>query len=426
MDFDGLDAFLQVGAGGHGTLTIDDGGSARVAFMNVGRNAGGSGNLTLSGAGSRLLIEGEPRPNAGGLVEAAFFTVGRFGQGEMQVLDGAKAVVTSDDYYPGFQVGRNQGGNGALLVSGAGSEILVDSALVEDPVNDPFHFHDGVEGWIAVGRSGNGTLTVADGGRVVNDDKGSFYVGGYTANGEPAGNGSIVLAGAGSTLDAGRHLYIGADPFAPVDLFGRGAFAQSSGGSGDVSVRDGATLTADNVWIGGGGRLAGDGGTVDGDVFAFDGGVIAPGDSPGDMVFLGDVDLSAGGILEIEIAGTGDGEFDRLFFGGSVNLAGGEIVFSFLGGLAPDLLENVFDVTSFLRTGTDPATATGIDLALLGGVGFSAVAPGFDPAEVGFDPSTGAFAVTAAGVPEPATLALLGAGLAAAGGAARRRQRVRR
>lgn len=68
------------------------------------------------------------------------------------------------------------------------------------------------------------------------------------------------------------------------------------------------------------GRIEG-GGTVDGSVDN-SGGTVSPGSSPGTLTVNGNYTQGAGGELEIEVGGTGVGEFDVLAVGGAATLNG--------------------------------------------------------------------------------------------------------
>jgi hypothetical protein len=63
------------------------------------------------------------------------------------------------------------------------------------------------------------------------------------------------------------------------------------------------------------------GGAINGSVENL-GGVVAPGASPGTLTLSGNYTQGAGGRLEVEVAGTGVGQFDTLAIGGSATLGG--------------------------------------------------------------------------------------------------------
>jgi hypothetical protein len=87
----------------------------------------------------------------------------------------------------------------------------------------------------------------------------------------------------------------------------------------------GGKLTAKTLIKGAGGTFNFTGGVLSAQTVAFDlvnnGGTIAPGESPGLMLALGDLTLNDG-VLEIEIGGTGVGQYDRVEVQGATTLGG--------------------------------------------------------------------------------------------------------
>jgi hypothetical protein len=161
-----------------------------------------------------------------------------------------------------------------------------------------------------------------------------------------------------------------------------------------LTVRDGGRVIADEVRIGANGVVNGNG-TLQGNVVNA-GGILAPGNSPGRLTITGD--LVSSGLIDIEVAGLADGEFDVLDVHGAVNLSGSTIRFIFSGGFVPQ----AGDTFDFL-TGTPSA-------APLAGASFLVSGA---PADFRFsvDESTGVF--QAVPVPEPATWMSMGIGLGA-------------
>lgn len=161
---EGSGSFLQVGnrltvGGGTGTLTIVDGGLADVGDLIVGRDAGSQGTLGIGGTGSRLSIRGS----------ADEFVVGFGGSGTLTVEAGGIVEHGGDSF-----LGLESGSQGTATVTGAGSQWMQEGALY-------------------VGRSGDGFLSIADGGRV---EARSALVGDITG-----GTGTITVAGDGSALE---------------------------------------------------------------------------------------------------------------------------------------------------------------------------------------------------------------------------------
>lgn len=162
-----------------------------------------------------------------------------------------------------------------------------------------------------------------------------------------------------------------------------------------LEVSSGGLLTSD-VSVNGNGVLKGDGGINDGNV-TLNGGMLAPGNSPGTMTVLGDLFL-IDGTVELEI---GPGLSDKLIIGDDV-LFGENVLF--------DLTE-MFDITgsALFDSGfslADSVNITGID------AGTSLLITLFEQQ----------FTYEASPVPVPAPVWLLGSGLLALVGTARRKK----
>src|SRR5690606_34024242 len=154
-----------------------------------GYRAGGSGTVTVSGEGSVWEV------TSGALY------VGRDGEGILNITGGGQVEVSDND----VSIVRYEGASGAVTVLGSGS--LLSAA------RDIF-----------VGRSGRGTLDVADGGQVpAGDDVRLGIFAGVRSGGTVAGAG---LAGAPSLLAAAGDLNVGGN--------GRGTLDVSDGGQVEV------------------------------------------------------------------------------------------------------------------------------------------------------------------------------------------------
>jgi filamentous hemagglutinin family protein len=103
--------------------------------------------------------------------------------------------------------------------------------------------------------------------------------------------------------------------------------------SGTLIVDAGATLVS-NADMVNEGTLAG-GGTLDlGDGVLTNTGTIAPGNSPGTLTIDGDLIMDAASVLDIELGGTAEGEYDRVHVTGDVTL-GGTVNATLFGGYVP-------------------------------------------------------------------------------------------
>lgn len=180
-------ATMQIRNGGK--LRVDGSGSAG-PYDGIGIGTAGTATVTVSGANSTLEIGSSLNPyiNLG----ASSAT----GRGTLNVLSGG----TVRSLY--MNVGR-RGGDGTLLVDGAGSQLLLTGVGVAVAGTDAF----GTPAFVSIGRDGGtGRATVSGGGRLlISDDGGDDRAG----NGSPGlalgrgigGNGSLTITGPGSTVE---------------------------------------------------------------------------------------------------------------------------------------------------------------------------------------------------------------------------------
>ena len=129
-----------------------------------------------------------------------------------------------------------------------------------------------------------------------------------------------------------------------------------TGASAQVIVPAGTKLSLNNPLLLKAGKLSG-GGTLQGSVDN-SGGTVAPGASPGALTLSGNYTQAAGGKLEIEVAGTGAGEFDRLAVSGNATL-GGTLALEPINGYADSAA--IGDSVAFLTYGgtrTNPFATT--------------------------------------------------------------------
>lgn len=222
----------------------------------------------------------------------------------------------------------------------------------------------------------SGTLTVTSPGSTISvsgnmGNSGTFS----TLNGGTSGVG-FNLGNSGTLRVIGGTLNVGAD------------LTNASGG--EMNLGNNGTINVGGNFINQG-SLTGDG-NINSNLS--NSGTLAPGASPGSLGFTGDIVLNAAGVLRIELAGTGDDQFDRLLAGGSATL-GGKLEVTFLNGYRP----RFGDRFAFL-------TATGGRLGTFDSVTF--IGSGV-PMELRY----GTDRVELEAVPEPAALAALAAGFGA-------------
>jgi fibronectin-binding autotransporter adhesin len=217
-------------------------------------------------------------------------------------------------------------------------------------------------------------------------------------------SGSFTLEGGALLTTPGAFSNAGSVDIFGSDFFGAGgAYTQTAGTThvdGDLSA------SAVNI---DGGVLKGTG-TVIGAVTVTTGGAVSPGDSPGTLSITGNYIQTSSGILDLEFAGPGAGQFDVLNIGGSSSLSG-TLDLVGLAGFTPFNGET-FGVMNFAsRTGTF-STVNGLDL----GSGYRF--------HVQYNPGNVTLEVTSA-TPEPGSWAMLAIGLGVIGLTRRIRPRAR-
>ncbi|MBI82488.1 MAG: hypothetical protein CMJ81_04765 [Planctomycetaceae bacterium] len=278
---------LQVGVVGDGTLNVETGGMVSNSSSRIGDHADSTGSVTVTGTDSQW-------NNSDRLV------VGRHGDGTLIVE--AEGFVSNS---LGL-IGRYSNSTGLVTVSGASSQWSNSGGL-------------------HVGWYGDGTLDVRAGGMVSTT---SGYIGRYSGS-----TGMATVTGADSQWNHSNSLNIGGG-------------SSAAGGSGTLNIRDSGLVTvSDTTRLWDEGSVTLDGGTLDtvtldltvGTFNMLDGilratnvtgtlnnqgGTLSPGNSPGILTITGDYTQGAAATMEIELAGTAAGDFDRLTSSGSANLDG--------------------------------------------------------------------------------------------------------
>jgi T5SS/PEP-CTERM-associated repeat protein len=182
-------AFANVGNSGSGALTVQQSGKFLTSGgLTVASNAGSTGQATISGTGSSIT--------------SGFANLGFSGNGTLTVQQGGSFVENTN-----LAIAVNAGSTSQMTVSGAGSTATL-----------------GADSYI--GYSGNGTLTVQQGGALMITGSAGLGVGINSGS-----KGQLTVTGTGSSLVSGGPLYDGYS------------------GDGAVTVQQGGTLT----FTGGGG-----------------------------------------------------------------------------------------------------------------------------------------------------------------------------
>jgi T5SS/PEP-CTERM-associated repeat protein len=316
---------LLVADGGEVTLRDPDPfDTGSISGLEVGNRENGNGLLRVDGNGSIVSIEGEQEP---------FMNVGDEGQGVLEAFDGG---VVSGMF---LSFGAAPTGNGTGVVSGTESAISL-AGKTGDLGTNP-----GQAAFMQVGRSGTGELTVENGGKITISGENEGVYPGFSVGFNESSQGTMTVTDSQSnvTVLGGTDTGFGS---AGIIYVGRG-------GTGDLTVSDGGTITNSDDGIMMVGRSATSAGTLTvtgtdssldvgqrlfvgsdvdfdtgdplpdqggaGDVVVEAGGRLEAGDAQNDGI--ADIVVGAGSTLEIENGGTLLG--DVRVVGGAFDLADG-------------------------------------------------------------------------------------------------------
>jgi T5SS/PEP-CTERM-associated repeat protein len=439
---------LVVGSSGTGILNMQEGAtndlggiSLNTPEVTLGEQTGGNGTLNVDGTGTDFqvgkLTVGESGQGALTVSNAAVLTAsGAVSVGDQ--LSGVISTVTIETVGM-FAINNNLTvGGGAVATmdvrTGGQASVIGDTSIGDNPNGVGFLTVEGVAqtggtpssfgygGKLTVGNYGAGTLNITGGAYVAptpggvgevdiaaqnaGTSTGQVTVSGSDSNSQRASEldatnlavgGTMKAAGATGNLTASDGGMVKVQT--TLQTWSKGAVDVSGGGS--VTVGTGVVAAAGSVRINVGGTLGG-GGTIDGNVVNA-GGTVAPGD-PMTLTINGDY-TQTGGVLELQLGGTGVGEFDSIAATGKISITDATIDLDFVDGFAPTQGETFDLLTSSLGISASNLT---FDI--------SGLESGFQ-----FDTTTNStgnlFVLTAdnsgMAAPEPGTLVLLGLGLGA-------------
>tara|TARA_R110000868_G_scaffold207948_2_gene457062 strand:- start:893 stop:4222 length:3330 start_codon:yes stop_codon:yes gene_type:complete len=267
-------------------------------------------------------------------------------------LNGNSRVEAGDDY-AGILVTGNYSAyaseyrsRGNSIVAKAGTTIIGGTGiLIESGYYNSVFLAGYVEGTSGVAidfsNTTNSTLTLATGATLVG-----------TVNGRTGGYDNLFLQGEGTlttsisnfdrlTVDAEGIWNLAAD----LNL--------DNGTPGAVAINSGTLAVNADLYAGGGvavesGATLGGSGTVHGAVVVKDGGTLAPGNSPGTINVVGNVNFNAGSIFAVQFEGA---DADRLNVNGNVTVAPGAII-------QPDFIGGVDGFTGIILQATGPIFGT--------------------------------------------------------------------
>ncbi|QDY71398.1 autotransporter domain-containing protein [Qingshengfaniella alkalisoli] len=316
------------GSAGEGHLLIESDGRVESGVAQIGYGSGAVGNVTVTESGSTWETQGE-------------IEVGRVGTGSFMINDGATVTSHTNTSWMTGQVARFWDSTGTVSIR-EGASWINDGAVIVGG-------NDGAEGHLMLSSDGrlqtgvassdwdfvrladstnsSGTLNIGaiageqamtagvlDSGRI------EFGDGTATLNFNHTDDDYVftaALASAGSGTHSLNH-YAGMTSLAADNSAFTGT-TTVSGGTLLVDDALGGTMTVEN-----GGTLGGSG--IIGDTTVADGGIFAPGNSIGALTVDGDLTLSSGSILDVEIGSPGAtpglGASDRIDVAGDVALNG--------------------------------------------------------------------------------------------------------
>lgn len=409
----GSSAYISVGNGGTGTLSLANQATAATTVMSIGRNAGGAGTLSVDNATVNL----SGQQTTGGLYGAALAVGNLGGTGTASISNRSVVNIT------------NMGSAGAgLFVGGAPTGALGAGTLTVSNSQINVIAAPG-QASMVVGHDGAGTATITnstlqigsptllhDGPLTLTGGDGSLIIAG-----QPGSTGTLTL-NAGSVVNAG-YVGVGASPTGP-------------GGAGHLILNN-STINTTTFEIGALGVLSGDGGTINASGSVLVAGTISPGNSPGRINVNCNFISLPGSRLVLDVLDTGSGfSVDHLIFGSTASfiLSDLQIVFNFLGNTDPTAFaaSGGFDLDNFLETeNLDTGVISGLSTVFGPDQTWTNV---IDPSQITLVSSVlgtsnlqlqgdgGFVGYTTAPVPEPSTWAMLGIGLLVLGMMTRRRQ----
>lgn len=358
-----IDRDLIVAEAGTASLTIESGGEVSCDSAILGRLDTSNGTMIVDGAGSvfsspGLTVAGEGEGTLtvrnGGAVQADTLTLTGY--------PGGIATVTVEG--PNSRIDL-QGAFGYLLVGGAGSATLdiTGGASV-----------DALETFIGDGSTGNGTVNIAGAGSTLTSVDGvalGFFNGSVGALHINSGARAITPIGQVGT-------YAGTSGMATVDGAGsQWSLAESldvgGGVSGQVQISNAGVVSTVDAAIHANGVITLAGGSLNAATVEIDSGVlrgagavaaevtnagsVSPGQSAGILNITGSYTQSAAGMLAIELGGTTAGaQHDRLAITGFAAL-GGSLQLSLINGFVP-AVGNTFTILTAASISGTFATVT--------------------------------------------------------------------
>lgn len=239
-----------------GELRLGDGGALTNADGMIGRESGERGIVTVTGT--------DGSGNASTWTNMGILRVGRLGTGTLNILDGGLVTVADITY-----VGDVEGSQGIVTVSGQDAN---GNASTWTGASD-----------IVIGEFGSGTLNITSGGQVSNQSgwigssagsQGIVTVSGIGANGVAStwtnngdllvgndSNGTLNIADGGKVVSVGGHIGANSDGVGQMLVSGTGSLWENSGrinvglfGTGTLRIENGASVASNDGVVGASGH----------------------------------------------------------------------------------------------------------------------------------------------------------------------------
>lgn len=203
-------AAVEVGREGTGALSVLNGGTVTVTSLEIA-STGGTGSVVVSGSGSKLTS-----------IQHMSIGVSNGTPGSLVVEKGA-SLETVGGYGSDAGGGLYIGGGGTVTIRDAGTSVVIGSRHSGTPSD-----WTTADGWFYIG---DGTATLSNGASLESD-------GGYVSGTLAGGYAKMTVTGAGTTWNSGISLYVAGN--------GNG----NDDGNGELTIADGAHVSASVVGVG--------------------------------------------------------------------------------------------------------------------------------------------------------------------------------
>lgn len=247
VQFTGDNTSLQVGRRlGSAALSILAGGSVTgFNYGSVGRD-GSFGDLLIDGVGSILSATGRTSAAAsGGGINNPVMDIGRNGTGVVTVRNGGRLEILATDAAangPSLSLGRDAASAGTLNITGASSVVHLQALSTTPGGGATESFNP----FMRVGRDGNGTLNITQGGKLLLDGQAVSTV-------AASRNNLLYIGGSSSTAIGGKGVALVSGTGSEIRMTGSDsvlAVGRGPQSTGQLTVADRATITGMGLLVG--------------------------------------------------------------------------------------------------------------------------------------------------------------------------------